>query len=195
MKLLIALLLALPLSAVAATPSHAPAKSSGGHGGGDVPSRNIAREAPEVVDLDLEARDYSPAEIKLLQELEQRRIELSRREKAIDLREQLVDLAEQRLDDKIQQMSDLQTSLEGLLKNLSDKEEEELMRLARIYSEMKPQAAADVLNNLDNAIVYDLFRRMKSKDTAGIMEKMSPGKARIISEMLAEKSELPSFGE
>ena len=161
---------------------------------GDVPERNIAQPAPEVIELDLDARDYSPAEIKLLQELEQRRIELSRREKAIDLREQLVDLAESRLDSKMDQMAELKTSLEGLLKNLSDKEEEELARLAKIYSEMKPQAAADVLNNLDNAIVYDLFRRMKSKDTAGIMEKMSPGKARIISEMLAEKSELPSFG-
>lgn len=146
---------------------------------------------PEEVELVLEPRDYSPAEIKLLQELEHRRIELDRRAKAIDLRERLVDLAEERLIAKVDQLSKLQDDVKKLLMNLSDKEEEELNQLAKIYESMKPQAAADVLNRLDNAIVYDLFRRMKSKNTAKIMEKMVPGKARLISEMLAEKSELP----
>ena len=149
---------------------------------------------PEDVELVIKKRDYSDAEIKLLQELEQRRIQLDRQEQALSLRERLSDLAEERLIVKIKSMQALQASLEGLLKNLSGKEEEELRRLAGIYEVMKPASAAEILNRLENSIVFDLFRRMKKKNTAKIMGKMKPAKARVISEMLAEKQILPAFG-
>lgn len=157
---------------------------------GDAPE---ALEAPEHIELSLEKRDYSPAEVKLLQELEERRIALDRREQAIILRERLVDLAEVRLKDKAGDLDDLRQEIEKLLENLSDKEEAELEQLAGIYEAMKAAAAASVLNRLDNNIVFDIFKRMKRKSTAKIMEKMAPAKARVISEMLAEKSDLPAF--
>lgn len=154
---------------------------------------NAPEPTPEEIELDIERRDYSQAEIKLLQELEQRKIELDRAQQALELRERLIDLAEQRLDDKIASMEKLQTRLEVLLKNLSEEEEKELARLAKIYEAMKPAAAATVMDRLDNAIIFDLFKRMKQKSTAKIMEKMNPPKARVISEMLAEKRDLPAF--
>ena len=148
-------------------------------------------EAPEEVKLTLDKRVFTPAEVKLLQELEDRRIDLERREKALELRERLVDLAESKLNDKVANMQLLKDELQTLLKNLSDKEEEELLALAKIYEAMKPVAAASVMDRMDNKIVFDLFKRMKDKTTAKIMEKMATGKARVISEMLAEKSDLP----
>lgn len=154
---------------------------------------NDPQPTPDTVELEIERKDYSEAEIQLLQELEQRKIELDRQGQALELRERLIDLAEQRLDDKVGAMEKLQSELSLLLKNLSDEEEGELMQLAKIYEAMKPQAAATVLDRLDNAIVFDLFKRMKQKSTAKIMEKMQPAKARVISEMLAEKRDLPEF--
>ncbi len=150
---------------------------------------------PEEVELDLDKRAFSATEIDLLQELEARRIELDRRAQALDLRERIVDLSEQRLKEKIKTLTQLETDLNKLLDKLSDKEEDELQQLAKIYSAMKPASAAAVLDKLDNAIVYDLFRRMGNKSTAKIMEKMNPAKARVVSEMLAEKSELPPLSE
>lgn len=147
------------------------------------------------VDIKKQAREYSDAEVRLLQELEMRRTELDRREQAVDLRERLVDLAEVRLMEHTEKMQTLQDELAGLLKNLSDKEDGELEQLAKIYESMKPASAASVLDRLDNNIVFDLFKRMKSKSTAKIMEKMSTGKARIISEMLAEKEDFPAYIE
>ena len=90
-------------------------------------------------------------------------------------------------------LNELQKQLTVLLKNLSNKEEAELVQLAKIYEEMRPNNAAIVLNKLDDNIVFDLFKRMNRKDTAKIMEKMDPIKARRISKMLAEKSDLPQF--
>ena len=150
-------------------------------------------ETPEFIEVEREERHYSSAEIKILQELEKKHVELERREKAIELRERLVDLAEQRLAEKADKLDMLKTEIEGLLTNLSDKEEEELTALTKIYEAMKPAAAASVMNRMDNKIVFDVFKRMGRKSTAKIMEKMATGKARVISEMLAEKSDLPPF--
>lgn len=148
---------------------------------------------PENVSLESSRRLFSEMEIKLLQELDVRRIELERREQALRVREKLADLAEVELKDRVEKMTDLNVKLTALLKNLSNKEEGELLQLAKIYEEMRPANAAIVLNKLDDNIVFDLFKRMNKKDTAKIMEKMDPVKARRISKMLAEKSELPEF--
>lgn len=150
-------------------------------------------ETPEEVVLEMEGRYYTPSEVKILQDLEMQRIVLDRKEKALDLRERLIDLSEKRLAEKSDQMEELKIDLKRLLGNLSDKEEEELMSLVTIYEAMKPAAAATVIDRLDNKIVFDIFKRMNRKKTAKIMEKLSAGKARIISEMLAEKSDLPLF--
>lgn len=149
------------------------------------------KQTPDEVQLTFEHRQYTATEIKILQELEKRRVILDRREKALELRERLIDLAEKRLAEKTDIMEVLKTQLEQLLKNLSDKEENELHELAKIYETMKAESAASVLDRMDNKIVFDVFKRMARKSTAKIMEKMDTGKARLISEMLAEKSELP----
>lgn len=153
------------------------------------------QETPDEVQLTFEHRQFTATEVQLLQELEKRRVVLDRREKALELRERLVDLAEKRLSEKTGSMEILKTQLEQLLSNLSDKEEDELKELAKIYEEMKAESAASVMNRMDNKIVFDVFKRMSRKSTAKIMEKMDTGKARLISEMLAEKSELPLFNK
>lgn len=138
-------------------------------------------------------RIYTDEEVSLLQDLEKRRVELDRREEAIRVRERLVDLAQSRLDGRINRLAQLQENIEKLLKDLSGKEEGELDALARIYEQMKPAAAAEIFNALDPEITYDLVRRMKRADTAKIMERMNPSRARLISQMLAERSPLPNF--
>ncbi|MAI07891.1 MAG: hypothetical protein CMF61_02935 [Magnetococcales bacterium] len=153
------------------------------------------KETPDEVQLTFEHRQFTATEVQVLQELEKRRVILDRREKALELRERLVDLAEKRLSEKTSSMEILKSQLEQLLANLSDKEEGELKELAKIYEEMKAESAASVMNRMDNKIVFDVFKRMSRKSTAKIMEKMDTGKARLISEMLAEKSELPLFNK
>ena len=148
---------------------------------------------PENIQLETSRRLFSDQEIKLLQELDAHRIELDRREQALRVREKLVDMAEADLDTRIKKLEDLQGNVEKLLRNLSNKEDDELLQLAKIYEEMKPAGAATVLDKMDNNTVFDLFKRMKRKSTAKVMEKMDPAKARRISQMLAEKSDLPQF--
>lgn len=144
-------------------------------------------------DPKINGRYVSPEHLVLLQELDKKRISLEREQQALAVREKLVDISEKRLQNKIDHLEKVQSNIKQLLENLSDKEESELKALTEIYEKMKPAAAAVVINQMDNRIVFDLFKRMKKNNTAKIMEKMNPKKARIISEMLAEKSQLPAF--
>lgn len=164
-----------------------------GHGAAAKPAESTT-PAPAPVDEEVPpARRYTETEIKLLEELDGRRIDIDRREQVLVIREKLLDLAEDRVSAQVGRLEELQAAIKKLLGNLSDKEEQELDQLARIYENMKPASAAEVLNGLDNRIVYDLFRRMKQKNTAKIIEKMDTAKARTISEMLAEKTALPAL--
>ena len=140
-------------------------------------------------------KHYSDAELQLLQDLDSRRVELERREQVLVVRETLLDLAEERINTQVVQLTALQDEIKRLLGDLSDKEAKELDALARIYENMKPQEAATILNELDERIVYDLFRRIKQKNAAKILEKMNKEKAREVSTRLAEKAPLPALPE
>ncbi|MFZ2620000.1 MAG: hypothetical protein WAX89_03915 [Alphaproteobacteria bacterium] len=160
----------------------------------DAHAAPAANPTPVEVTFQPPVRDYSPAEVQLLQDLDVERIKLERRAQALELRERLVDLAEERMSAKITDMKALQTQLEALLKNASAMEDAELEQLAKVYESMKPAAAAEIMNQMDNGVVYDVFRRMKNKSVAKIMEKMSLPKARHLSEMLADEKTLPPSG-
>lgn len=148
---------------------------------------------PENVALESSRQMFTETEVQLLQELDVRRIELDRREQALRVRERLVGLAEQEVETRLDKMVNLQEELNALMESLSQKEEGELMQLAKIYEEMRAGNAAVVLDKIDDKIVFDLFKRMDRKSTAKIMGSMSPAKARRVSQMLAEKADLPEF--
>ena len=139
-------------------------------------------------------RVFSVTEVQMLTELDTRRVALDRREQALALREKLVDLLEQRLTMRVGELQALKGELEGLLKSLSGKDDSELVQLSGMYGAMKPTVAAGVLNRLDNAIVLDVLTRMPAKKSAKIMESLEPVKARVLSEMLAEKTPVPVVG-
>jgi flagellar motility protein MotE (MotC chaperone) len=132
-------------------------------------------------------RAYSASEVQILQELDKKRLELDRRQQALELRERLVDLMEKKLDQRVTELNQLKAQLEGLTTSASGKDEAELNQLSQIYAKMKPASAAVVMNRLDNNIVYDVLKRMPTKNSGKIMEALDPVKARFISEMMADK--------
>jgi flagellar motility protein MotE (MotC chaperone) len=163
-------------------------KKDQGQGEGDIKVSAGAVTPTEVVP---DERVFSTTEVQMLTELDTRRVALDRREQALALREKLVDLLEQRLNGRVTELQTLKAELERLLKSLSGKDDGELAQLAGMYGAMKPAVAAGVLNRLDNAIVLDVLTRMPAKKSAKIMESLEPAKARVLSEMLAEKTPVP----
>lgn len=163
-----------------------------GGGGEKKEESKVSAEIPkEPAAITQKQRVFTETETQILLELDKQRIELERRMQAVELREKLVDLMEQRLNARVGELEKLKVDLEGLLKSLSGKDDKELDQLSAIYGAMKPTTAASVLNRLDNAIVLDVLMRMPVKKSGKIMESLEPAKARVLSAMMAARTQLP----
>lgn len=133
----------------------------------------------------------SYAEIRLLQELAERRKLLEGREQKLDERAVLLKAAEQRLVEKQDELNKIKSEIKKLL-NIKEKEEaERLNRLVAIYSNMKPKDAAKIFNDLDMSVLLDVMQSMKERKIAPIVAAMDAERARLLTKQLAERQSVP----
>jgi flagellar protein FlbB len=72
-----------------------------------------------------------------------------------------------------------------------DKAEElkNISRLARLYASMKPEESVPILNDLDDAFVVNMLRKMEDEQAAKILVMMDPQRAAKLSRMLGSANE------
>lgn len=134
-------------------------------------------------------------EIDLLQELAERRRVLVSREEEMELRTGLLSAAESRIDRKIEELRILRETISGLIKTFDKQQDEKLLRMVKIYENMKPKDAARVFEELDMETLLDVAERMKERKLAPIMASMNPEKARDMTVELVRLRQLPQVGE
>ena len=139
---------------------------------------------PDVIDV-------SPSEIRMLENLLERRTWLDKRERDIDMREKLLAATEIRIDQKISELKAINTNIEGFIKQFDAREDEKITSLVKIYETMKPKDAARIFNELELEILLELLRRMREAKAALIIAKMNPAKAMIVTNQLAMRNSLP----
>lgn len=140
------------------------------------------------------ARDpfnYTDEEVDVLQQLAKRRQELDQRARQLDEREALVKAAEQRMEQKMAELRALQTTVEELLKKRDAADEQQLASLVKIYENMKPQAAAQVFEEMDMDVLLDVVSRMKERKVAPILALVSPTRAKELTYELMQRRQLP----
>ena len=139
---------------------------------------------PDVVDV-------SPTEIRMLEDLLERRTQLEAWERDIDMREKLLAATESRIDDKIDRLKGINDSIEGLVKQFNDREDEKITSLVKIYETMKPKDAARIFNELDLEILIEVLHRMREAKAALVIAKMNSARAKEITMELAVRNSLP----
>ncbi|MEX2642448.1 MAG: hypothetical protein WD270_03280 [Acetobacterales bacterium] len=139
-------------------------------------------------------RGFTAAEIELLQDLSARREELARRENELVLQEAMIQAAEQRIQLKIDELKNLQVSIQGLLQQHGEEEEQQLRRLVKIYESMKPDEAARIFEQLDMDVLLDVVERMREARVAPVLAEMDPLRAKTVTMHLAERRQLPERG-
>jgi flagellar motility protein MotE (MotC chaperone) len=140
------------------------------------------------------ARDpfnYTDEEVDVLQQLAKRRQELDQRARQLDEREALVKAAEQRMEQKMAELRALQATVEELLKKRDAADEQQLASLVKIYENMKPQAAAQVFEEMDMDVLLDVVSRMKERKVAPILAQVSPTRAKELTYELMQRRQLP----
>jgi flagellar motility protein MotE (MotC chaperone) len=133
----------------------------------------------------------SQTEMDVLQKLAERRTALDGRERDIERREALMKAAEDQIERKVSEMKTLQATIEGLLRQYNDQEDNKMRSLVKIYENMKPKEAAKIFEQLDMNIMLEVVERMKEQRVAPILAEMDPSKARAVTSELAQRRQIP----
>jgi flagellar motility protein MotE (MotC chaperone) len=142
--------------------------------------------APNAAELAKEA-GLSPAELHVLQSLQARRGQLDQREQAMQTELALLAAAEGKVDSKIKAFNELKAQVQGLMGEADQKQEAEVTRLVKVYSDMKDKDAAAVMVQLDDKVRVPVAAGMKEKILAAILAKMPPAEAKKLTEKLASR--------
>lgn len=134
--------------------------------------------------------DLSELDVKLLQQLAQRRRALDKREREIVLREGMLKAFEKRVDQKLAELKRIQTALRAEINRFEGEQKKRYQRLVKIYSNMKPKHAARVFDELDLPIAIEVVRRMSANSSAPILAAMTTAKAKAITAALAKERKI-----
>ncbi len=158
--------------------------------------QQAAIEKPEPESKAKEATDVSKmsySEIRLLQELAERRELLDKRERELEQRSVLLKAAEQRIVEKQDEFKKIKLEIKDLLDIKEKEESERLNRLVGIYSNMKPKDAATIFNELDMGVLLDVMQSMTARKVAPIIASMDADRARQLTQQLAERRDVPQI--
>jgi flagellar motility protein MotE (MotC chaperone) len=135
----------------------------------------------------------SPAELRVIQSLSGRRVELDAREEELATMLPLLIAAEQKIDARIAELNAVKGEVEGMLGQLDEKEQAEVDRLVQVYSAMRPRDAAAVFVTLDDEVRLPVAAAMRPRALAAILAQMPPAEARELTEKLAGMNTRPDL--
>ncbi|WP_343794312.1 MotE family protein, partial [Brevundimonas kwangchunensis] len=131
----------------------------------------------------------SPAELRIIQSLSQRRTELDARDQDLASMLPLMAAAEQKLDAKVAALEAVKRDVAAMLGQVGEREQQELDRLVAVYSAMRPKEAARVFATLDDDVRLPVAAAMRPRSLAAVMAQMEPDAARVLTERLARRFE------
>ena len=141
-----------------------------------------------------EMAGLSHEEVQVLQALSARREALDARGEAMGTQDALMLAAEQRLNERVAELRQLETTVNDLLGQLDEAQEQRLASLVDVYQRMRAKDAATVFDGLDDAVLVQVASRMRQANLAEIMGRMDPVRARQLTTMLADRARPPTSG-
>ena len=160
---------------------------------------NVKADSKDIDQKNVEQKDTSPveihsqqitnitnSEIKLLQELANRRKQLDETAESIKIREQVLKATEDKVDTKMEELKALQEKVSEVMKLYNEKEHNKIMNLVKIYENMQPKEAAKIFDELEMPILVQVITKMKGIKAAAIIQNMDKIKARDLSIELAK---------
>ena len=129
----------------------------------------------------------SSAELQLLQDLRKRRQTLDEREHQLDQKADLIQAAELKLQSKLDELTALQARLEQAEDDRRKRNAANWSGLVKTYEDMKPRDAASIFDVLDMNVLLEVLDRMDERKAAAVLAAMLPERARLATQMLAQK--------
>ena len=109
---------------------------------------------------------------------------IRQREERVKAREMELKELEKQVGEKIRQLETLEAAVRTDLQSYKLVSGERVKHLVKIYSSMKPKAAATLMNNCDFDVAVEVFLNMKGDIAGSILAYMEPQKAATITQRL-----------
>ncbi|MGR3269976.1 hypothetical protein DU478_14675 [Thalassococcus profundi] len=122
---------------------------------------------------------------------EERALLESQREKLADSEARLA-LAEQSLKAEQARLSEVRDEIETQLDVIQKANGQDMTKLVELYRNMKPQVAAEIMDEMDIETAVQMIGAMQERDAAQIMASLSLVRARAITKIIMERSKLPA---
>jgi len=132
-------------------------------------------------------RAQSPAEIAVLERLQERRAELEARAKEIEMRESLLKAAEKRLEGRFAELKDLEARVNNSLQQRDEAEAARFKNVVTMYENMKPKDAAKIFDRLDVKMLVEVAKEINPRRMSDILAQMSPDAAQQLTVELATR--------
>ena len=136
---------------------------------------------------EVEVTNMTEMERNLLENLAKRRKELEEWSSSIAMKENILNATEKKINRKMEELNKLKEDVKILLEDYNEKENKKVLRLVKIYENMKPQNAAQVFETMDMDILIEVISKMKEAKVAKILDKIKTERARSITEKLAKQ--------
>ena len=122
---------------------------------------------------------------------EERKLLESQREKLADSEARMA-LVEQSLKAEQERLSKVRDEIDTQLNVIKQANEQDMTKLVELYRNMKPQVAAEIMDEMDIETAVQLIGAMQERDAAQIMGTLSLVRARAITKIIMERSKLPA---
>ncbi len=109
---------------------------------------------------------------------------LKHREDLLRIRQRELQALEMRIDEKIRRLTELEAGVKVEIAAYRQLSNERIKHLVKIYSSMKPNAAVNLMNQLDTEAASEVFLGLKGEVAGGILSYMEPQKAAAITRRL-----------
>lgn len=112
---------------------------------------------------------------------------LEEEEKRLAKKEAELMVIQKEINNKIENLTRLRNEIRSEIAAKNAVEDQKLKHLIKVYSAMKPQNAADLIEKLDKKLAIELLSKMKGEDVGKILSYVNIEKATLISEGLAKR--------
>ncbi|MBR0558693.1 MotE family protein [Neokomagataea anthophila] len=133
----------------------------------------------------------APLDPVLKASLAEREKALDRRERALTDRQAVIEAAEEELQKKMAALDDARSRLDASRQQTARLVDQDADRLVKIYEAMSPVDAAAIFNIMDLRIGVGLLSRMTPRKASAILEVMSPQRAILATQILANTHNQP----
>ncbi|PWC35150.1 flagellar motor switch protein [Azospirillum sp. TSO22-1] len=123
--------------------------------------------------------------------LAEQKADVAARTRHLGEAEAVLGATETRIATQLQRLAEIKREIEGLMKQRSTLQQEDIRRMVAVYEAMKPRDAARILSDLDTDVVIDVLDHMAERRSAPILAELADAKAREVTRTILQRRALP----